>query len=618
MVSASEFPFSLDDFATEEPYKYLWNIHENSSEFVYEAKKEALAAYAKKLGFSRFKTMLRAFEASCRKDKKALHTIYNQNLVTRFDQQPLELDCGDWDACDYGIFRESVDGRRECACAHPILPIERLVNLDTGEVKLKLAFKQNGRNSQWQTVIVEKETVSSSRSITALSKFGISVTSNSAKCLVDYLNDIENRNYDVLMERRSISRCGYMRGAGFSPFVENLVFDGDLNFKSLFQSIRTNGDELAWAKVAMECRKMSVTARIMLSASLASILLEPFGALPFFVHLWGSESGTGKTVALMLASSVWGDPALGSYTSTFNATTVGCEYMASFLNHLPLCLDELQLSKDSQGKAKFDVYQLAQGVGRARGSKNGGLCATPTWKNCILTTGESPLVNLGAGAGAINRVIDIECTAKNVVIYDGMRISSLLRQNFGFAGRRFVGHIYGDDDGWLDAMREGYQNSFSEFSKSDTTEKQAMAAAVICVADSWLTTVYLKDGLPPLEDEIEKFLASKQAVSIGVRAYDYLCGWVAANANKLKVSESGDVYGIVEGTQAYIIRNIFDKALMDAGFSIVPVLSYFKAEGIIETHPKGFTKTRRINGIPTNCVVLNLKCDEETDDELPL
>ena len=87
---------------------------------------------------------------------------------------------------------------------------------------------------------------------------------------------------------------------------------------------------------------MSTTARVILAASFASPLLEVLGALPFFVHLWGVDSGTGKTVALMLAASVWGDPAVGAYIKTFDATVVGHEKTAAFLNHLPLCLDELQ------------------------------------------------------------------------------------------------------------------------------------------------------------------------------------------------------------------------------------------------------------------------------------
>ena len=89
---------------------------------------------------------------------------------------------------------------------------------------------------------------------------------------------------------------------------------------------------------------MSTTAKIILAASFASVLLEPLGCLPFFVHLWGVDSGTGKTVALMVAASVWGDPAIGNYVKTFDGTVVGLEKTAAFLNELPLCLDELQLA----------------------------------------------------------------------------------------------------------------------------------------------------------------------------------------------------------------------------------------------------------------------------------
>ena len=86
-------------------------------------------------------------------------------------------------------------------------------------------------------------------------------------------------------------------------------------------------------------------------------------------------------------------------------------------------IDELQLARDARGKIQFNVYALAQGVGRTRGTKSGGVDKTPTWGNCILTTGESPLTTLTDGAGALNRVIDIECSPPGKVISDGMRIA---------------------------------------------------------------------------------------------------------------------------------------------------------------------------------------------------
>lgn len=137
------------------------------------------------------------------------------------------------------------------------------------------------------------------------------------------MNDLENLNYDRIPERKSIGRFGYISGEGFSPFVDGLIFDGDANFKTMFHAVRAEGSREEWERVALECRGMSTTARIILAASFASVLLEPLGALPFFVHLWGVDSGTGKTVALMLAASVWADPVMGAYVKTFDATSGG-------------------------------------------------------------------------------------------------------------------------------------------------------------------------------------------------------------------------------------------------------------------------------------------------------
>ena len=91
----------------------------------------------------------------------------------------------------------------------------------------------------------------------------------------------------------------------------------------------------------------SVPARIMLAAGFASVLVEPCGGLPFFVHLWGNTEG-GKTVALMLAASIWANPRLGEYVHSFNGTEVTQELSASFVNSMPLILDELQILKEKK------------------------------------------------------------------------------------------------------------------------------------------------------------------------------------------------------------------------------------------------------------------------------
>lgn len=610
---SEEWSFEKDDFLTTAPYEALYAYHKEP--FTHAAKMEELAAYSVSKGFKGFKTMYKKYVESL---KAQSGTIYIDN-VTNFTNQPLELNAGDWEADDSGIFKKN-GYNDEVACPHPIMPVERLVNIDTGEEKLQLAFR---KGTIWRKLIFSKTVLASSNKVTELAGSGIAVTSQNAKAFIQYISDMENLNYDLIPEKKSIGRFGYIPDEGFSPFVDGLIFDGDANFKAMFQTVRSRGSETKWLETAAEVREMSTTAKIILAASFASVLLEPLNCLPFFVHLWGVDSGTGKTVALMVAASVWGDPAVGAYVKTFDGTVVGMEKTAAFLNNLPFCLDELQLAKDSKGRTTFDVYKLAQGVGRTRGNRSGGVDLTPTWRNCILTTGESPLTGTASGAGAVNRVIDIECKSAQAVIKDGMRISGAVKRNYGFAGRKFVERLY--QPGVIDQVSERYRELFRILSDRDTTEKQAMAAAAIILADE-LACQWIFSGQQPLTiEQVSEFLASKAAVSAGDRGYKYLCDWVTQNSNKLcgrSENPSIEVLGALEDGRAYIIRSVFERILQDAGYSTAAMISYLKQENLIETRGRANTRGKRINGIPTECFCLRLPAvdldDEEDPNDLPL
>ena len=610
---SEEWSFEKDDFLTTTPYEALYAYHKEP--FTHAAKMEELAAYSVSKGFKGFKTMYKKYVESL---KAQSGTIYIDN-VTNFTNQPLELNAGDWEADDGGIFKKN-GYNDEVACPHPIMPVERLVNIDTGEEKLQLAFR---KGTIWRKIIVSKTVLASSNKVTELAGSGIAVTSQNARAFIQYISDMENMNYYLIPEKKSIGRFGYIPDEGFSPFVDGLIFDGDANFKAMFQTVRSRGSETKWLETAAEVREMSTTAKIILAASFASVLLEPLNCLPFFVHLWGVDSGTGKTVALMVAASVWGDPAVGAYVKTFDGTVVGMEKTAAFLNNLPFCLDELQLAKDSKGRTTFDVYKLAQGVGRTRGNRSGGVDLTPTWRNCILTTGESPLTGTASGAGAVNRVIDIECKSAQAVIKDGMRISGAVKRNYGFAGRKFVERLY--QPGVIDQVSERYRALFRDLSDRDTTEKQAMAAAAIILADE-LACQWIFSGQQPLTiEQVSEFLASKAAVSAGDRGYKYLCDWVTQNSNKLcgrSENPNIEVLGALEDGRAYIIRSVFERILQDAGYSTAAMISYLKQSNLIETRGRANTKGKRINGIPTECFCLRLpsvELDDEADpDEQPL
>ena len=611
---ASTLPkFQLEQFENGTAFEWLFQNYGRSPGAL-AVKKNELKKQAAAVEFKSFTDYYEAFE------KESRNTRSNEVLpgVTEFSNTDTVLDCGNWECVDWGISRSTFRGK-ETACSHPIMPVERLRNLDDREIKYRLAYMRSAKTKQWDSIIVDKATLSTAKSITGLSRYDISVTSSTASALVDYINDVIDLNYDKIPERKSISRLGYIPNEGFFPFVDDLVFDGDASFRNLFDSVSFAGSMATWQMLVYEVRRMSVSARILLAASFASPLLSIVGSLPFFVHLWGVDSGTGKTVALMLAASVWGNPAVGSYVQTFNGTQVGQERTAAFLNHLPMCLDELQLTKNSKGQSNFDVYQLAQGVGRARGTKNGGVDKVPTWSCCFLTTGESPITSGSAGAGAVNRVIDIECTSGATVLNDGHRIAQTVLKNYGHAGKLFVEKLY-ESESTLDTVRTIYSDFFKELCEGDSTEKQAASMAAILTADflaaQW---VYGDPEYYLAISDIRTFMASKEEVSAGKRAYDWICGWVSSNNNrfikKYEQKPLGEIFGQIEGDTAYINKEVFTKALSDAGFSERPVLSYLKNNNLLLTRAdkKGNTVSKRIDGLPINCVAILLPVI--TDDE---
>lgn len=593
--------YTKDDYLTSAPYEELYALRKQPFEHQRRLLELAEDASAKK--FKGFQRLYKEYQAAQKENAVAVYV----GSVSQFSGQPLELDTGKWRADDLGITCDGPHGE-EVACVHPILPSCRLVNVDTGAEKLELAFCK-GR--QWRRLIVDKQTVASANKIVALADSGIAVTSESAKALVKYLHDVETGNYDLIPEKLSVGRLGHIDGEGFSPYVDGLVFDGDACFKHMFGAVRASGSFEDWQKTIRKVRAGNTAAKIVVAASFASALVRPLGGLPFFVHLWGAESGTGKTVALMAAASVWADPQVGRYIQTFNSTVVGHERLAAFLNSLPVIIDELQLSKDHRGKSTFDVYKLAEGVGKTRGNRSGGIDMTPTWQNCILTSGESPITAQNSGAGAKNRVLELECSAEKKIVEDGHGVSSALKKHYGHAGRRFVELLA--DHSSLDAARALYKAAFDALSANDTTEKQAMAAAIVIAADFLAAPEIIGDEPLTIED-ISAYLQTNREVDVNERAYAWLCDWVASNAGMFYDSDfsgGSSTWGRIRPAEdeAYIIRSVFNQAVGEAGFSASALLSWLRRKGLLRlrnSESRAFTVSIRINGLAVECVAVRL------------
>ena len=602
-----------DDFIGREWLDHLIRIYAEVDKTEANIELERFVKVAKRVGFVGVKKMWNDHLEALASPRSA-----GSDLSTEFAGQPIRLNAGDWTCDDTGIRTFNYMVGEVIACRHPILPIERIVNVDTGLETMRLAFKRPDMKNWNLNLVVPKSTLASPQKIIELADRGISVTSDNAKALISFLQEIESLNYDSIPTRQAVSRLGWINDMQFSPYCGDLDFDQSSALQTQFKSVKQSGDFETWRDLIVELRRRDVVYKIMTAASFASPLMKILDALPSFVHLWSSQSSTGKTVGLMAASSIWGDPTPGAYLQSFNSTVNAMERLAEFYNSMPLVLDELQQAKDNRGQGGVNVYKLAQGSGKGRSNLRRGLDDVPTWANFILTSGESPIVDPTSGAGAMARVINIELERKLVDAEDGNRTARTLKLNHGHAGKKFVELLTDPDSGITNELiLEMYTANLTALLKdSDVQDKQAVSAAVIITGDMLASQFVLQDDPLSLE-ELRPFLLTTTEASLTDRAYEYILDWIVQYDQRFIDGTTehvrsgdhashpvGEIYGIKEDERVFILGSVFDKTMREAGFNPQSVLSSWKQNSKIE-HYKGRNRVEKwVSGSKSNYIAL--------------
>lgn len=525
--------------------------------------------------------------------------------TTHFEGDYPDMQCKEWIANENGVcLRDTKTGYTDIlACYHPILPIERLKNLETGEEKIKIAYKRNGI---WREIIVPKVVVSSANRIVSLAGYGIAVTSENAKYLVRYLSDVENSNESSIGVQYSSSRLGWIK-KDFIPYDTEIIFDGDDRFSYIYNAIRTAGDRDLWFKTVNALRKQRrMEIRIMLAASFASVLLNQIGALPFIVDLWGETEG-GKSVTLMLAASVWADPSESQYIGDFKTTEVALEAKANLLNNLPLMLDDTsKTSNRIRDNFEGVVYDLCSGKGKSRSDKELGVRAENHWRNCILTNGERPLNSYVVQGGAMNRIVEIEC--KEGLYSDPQKVAGILKNNFGWAGKEFVQIIKGTDK---NDIMDNYDAILKLIASDEKMQKQSISLAVILTAD-YLTAKYLfKDNDYIDYDEAVKLLTDKDDVSDNERCYRFVLDKAAMNPQRFDLETNCEKWGAIEKGVAYFYPAAFDWICKDGGFSKKSFLAWAGRKNLTITSKGRQDYLKSTAGKKWRCIAVKLEPDEE-------
>ena len=562
----------------------------------------------------KFQELVKAYKRIEREMKRQERERKNRPAIlenwTNFEGPYERMQCKQWIASEDGIYlnNPSTGYTDILACYHPILPIERLRNLETGEEQLKLAFKRNGR---WDEMVVPKTLVTSANKIVSLSGRGIAVTSENAKYLVRYLADVENANESSIAVQYSTSKLGWIKG-GFLPYDTDIVFDGDVRFRQISESVSQAGNRNKWFEHMLELRRTGrIEVKMMLAASFSSVLVQPLGGLPYFVDLWGETEG-GKTVDLMVAASVWADPDESAYIKDYKGTEVGLEAICDLLNHLPLILDDTS-KKNRKIEDNFEglVYDLCSGKGKTRSNKELGLNRENHWKNCILTNGERPLSSYVTQGGAINRILEIECGER--LFDDPAYTAELVKHNYGHAGREFVETVKAVG---IDRIRQIQKEILKTLSDDEKMQKQSLSLSIILTADKLATDYLFKDGQYISLEEAKEVLIDRNELSDNERCYQYILDKVAMNPARFDVqNESVEKWGIIETGYAVIYTTAFTALCKDGGFSRASFLSWANRKELLKTDGSGkrMDRLKSFNGNKVRCIFLKLNDNTDKD-----
>lgn len=535
------------------------------------------------------------------------------SLETNFTNSPIKLKCKNYICNDLGITKsefnpslmKTVD---TFICTHPLLPVERLINVDTNIEKVKLAFY---KDKMWQSVIAERNTLASKNKILQLANTGIEVNENNAKDMITYISDLIAINQETIPFSKAVTHLGWVE-EGFIPFVDDFKFDGDRSFESIYKDVDSKGDYELWKSKMQELRRENETLHFMIATSFASTLIEILHINPFIVHLWG-KSGTGKTVALMIAMSVWGNPKIGHLVKNLNSTNVGLERLSAFLNNIPFACDELQAIKSKYANFNELIYSLTQGEGKSRGTIDGGIAEQLKWSCAFLTTGEEPITSDTSKEGVKNRVIEIE--ENEVLVENGKEIVNFLLENYGFAGKEFIENLPD-----IEYLQKRHIEIYEALEKvNPSTGKQTNAIATILLADEIVSKTIFYDKSLSIEQSIKYF---QKDIDEANRIYNLILEWFYQNISKFKSETQNEIWGRYDENSNvfWVIPKVLNDFLNSNNISWNGVKSKLFEKGYVEKDAHGkFTSPVRTGEKLCRCVKFIIKEENEVvkNEEMP-
>jgi hypothetical protein len=347
-----------------------------------------------------------------------------------------------------------------------------------------------GNNGKLKTLILQSEhLISQADTLRALAARGIIPCAGGDKDLYFFIRGLAvdmqaSRDEMVLPDAYGWQNDGsfVINHTRIDAFDSTPVPMDDSQLDNIRGATSCKGNLLNWrTAVNVLVARQNIDMLCALSVSFGSVLLTPADShMPgLCVTLHSDESGTGKSLAQEYACSVWGEGKAYRYAPT--ASVVAMEHRMGMLHNLPFIVDEVTSNvRNGNSTASVEwvptfLLNLTQGKGKERLNPNDiqERRNTTYWQlMTLMSTNSSMIDTLMASRhtqeGALHRLLEIRMDDEFTLKREEEPLVSLLQNNYGVAGRKYVQWLAGHRDevkNVVDAIREKVRNEVQQTGK---------------------------------------------------------------------------------------------------------------------------------------------------------
>lgn len=336
------------------------------------------------------------------------------------------------------------------------------VNSEDGTIGRLLSFSHRGRHIEW-VMPMEALAGKGDEVLKVLMGRGLVIEHHQRRQIVPYLASHQSPELVIA----TTTKPGWHESGAF--VLPSRVIGGDnVRFQDSGRAanIFTNkGSISGWqTEIATRCLGNPVLI-LSVCCALAGPLLAKVGVNGGGVHLVG-DSSSGKSLAQLLAASVWGNP--GSFAASWDVSKGGVEIEAASRNDTILILDEIKRADPK--RVQEMAYAIANGMGKGTMTREREGRAKLTWRVLALSSGERSLSDhaaiggSGAHAGAELRMVDVNAGTRTHRAFDDVHgltgqdfhrvVNDAVAQHYGHVGPAFVESLIQQPEDLHSAFRQ--------------------------------------------------------------------------------------------------------------------------------------------------------------------